>query len=75
MCRPKHEVSAILLIFNRTYFEEGFLWDVFHNLVNAAVAMQGGLDKDRKVLGGQCIHLDLKPSNSQPSMSFCFPNR
>ena len=50
---------------------EPFLWDIFHHLVEAAVAMRYGPASGR--WGGQeIVHWDIKPGNS--STPELFPN-
>ena len=42
---------------------EPFLWDVFHDLVEAAVAMRYG-PRDGGWAGHEIVHRDIKPGNS-----------
>lgn len=46
----------------RLYMPEPFLWDVFHHLVEAAVAMRYG-PEDGGWGGHEIVHRDIKPGN------------
>lgn len=52
-----------VLNLSRLYMPEPFLWDVFHNLVEAAVAMRYG-PTDGGWAGHEIVHRDIKPGNS-----------
>lgn len=45
---------------------EPFLWDIFHHLVEAAVAMRYG-PEDGGWGGHEIVHRDIKPGNSPSS--------
>lgn len=51
-----------VLNLSRLYMPEPFLWDVFHNLVEAAVAMRYG-PTDGGWAGHEIVHRDIKPGN------------
>lgn len=52
-----------MLSISRLYMPEPFLWDVFHHLVEAAVAMRYG-PTDGGWGGHEIVHRDIKPGNS-----------
>lgn len=67
---PRTTIVFEVLILSRLYMPEPFLWDVFHHLVEAAVAMRNG-PADGGWDGHEIVHRDIKPGNS-PSPEF-FP--
>ena len=69
--RVRDEIVFEVLTLNRLYMPEPFLWDVFHQLVETAVAMRYG-----PVGGGwdhyEIVHRDIKPANSSTPGLFPF---
>lgn len=57
-------IDSEVLKLSRLYMPESFLWDVFHHLVEAAVAMRYG-PANGGWGGHEIVHRDLKPGNSQ----------
>lgn len=55
-------INFEVLKLSRLYMPEPFLWDVFHHLVEAAVAMQYG-PTDGGWGGYEIVHRDIKPAN------------
>ena len=61
--RARVRIDFEVLRLSRVYMPEPFLWDVFHHLLEAAVAMRYGPTNGR--WGGQeIVHRDIKPGNS-----------
>lgn len=58
-----------ILTLSRLYMPEPFLWDVFHYLVEAAVAMRYG-PTDGSWNGHEIVHRDIKPGNSSTPCFF-----
>ena len=67
--RPRIVIDSELLRLSRLYMPEPFLWDVFHHLVEAAVAMRYG-PTNGSWGGHEIVHRDIKPGNSPTPESF-----
>ncbi len=67
--RPRSVIDSEVLRLSRLYMPEPFLWDVFHHLVEAAVAMRYG-PTNGSWGGHEIVHRDIKPGNSPTHESF-----